>query len=333
MTAAAPHQTNYIYDGFDRLKQTVYADATSDQVTQYDNDNNALTRVNRAGSTLTYTYDALDRMWTKAVPAIGSIAANTVTWTYDLANKVTQIGDTLGNTLVNGYDPAGRQTSATNTAPGMAAKTINYQVDNAGNRTPNNGEHLKSAKNLFPGDPITGSTSQSPDSGRDWIKAGGNVRRYSAKAYEEQGGYSGGAEGSKMFGEERLTSVKLRLLEWWWEPSAKYPSAEYRGFWRRAAGVGRQRLGVCDQLAKILDPEVCEGGRLLIARTVDPEVAVFGFHAQAEVPQPLLIDAEHLGDAGDGVDVADCGHDQAARLMLGCGAQFQGNNAARSLIL
>ncbi len=129
------HQTNYIYDGFDRLKQTVYADATSDQVTQYDNDNNALTRVNRAGSTLTYTYDALDRMWTKAVPAIGSIAANTVTWTYDLANKVTQIGDTLGNTLVNGYDPAGRQTSATNTAPGMAAKTINYQVDNAGNRT------------------------------------------------------------------------------------------------------------------------------------------------------------------------------------------------------
>jgi YD repeat-containing protein len=120
-TAAAPHQTNYAYDGFDRLVTTTYADNTTDQVTSYDSDSNALTHVNRAGQSLTYTFDKLDRMATKAVPAAGAIPANALTWTYDLINEVTNLSDTNGNVLANTWDMAGRALTAVQTLPGMAS--------------------------------------------------------------------------------------------------------------------------------------------------------------------------------------------------------------------
>ncbi len=72
-TAAAAHQTNYAYDGFDRTAMTTYADNTTDQATSYDNDGNVLTRMNRGRQSITFTYDKVDRMATKAVPAAGSI--------------------------------------------------------------------------------------------------------------------------------------------------------------------------------------------------------------------------------------------------------------------
>ena len=80
-TSAAAHQTNYAYDGFDRLVMTTYADNTTDQVTSYDSDSNALdARQPGAGQELlTYTYDKLDRMLTKAMPAAWHlIPANTL---------------------------------------------------------------------------------------------------------------------------------------------------------------------------------------------------------------------------------------------------------------
>ena len=132
-TAAAPHQTNYAYDGFDRLVMTTYADNTTDQVTSYDNDGNPLTRKSRAGQILTFTYDKIDRPLTKAVPAAGSIPANTATWTYDLINDVTNLSDTNGNVLANTFDLGGRQLTASQTLPGMAAagaQTVTYTYDN-----------------------------------------------------------------------------------------------------------------------------------------------------------------------------------------------------------
>jgi YD repeat-containing protein len=76
-TSAAAHQTNYAYDGFDRLVTTTYADNTTDQVTSYVSDGNALTHVNRAGQSLNHTFDNLDRMATKVVPAVPAQAAAT----------------------------------------------------------------------------------------------------------------------------------------------------------------------------------------------------------------------------------------------------------------
>ncbi len=131
----AAHITTYSYDGFDRPYTSTFADGTFERVTSYDNDNNILTRRNRSGQNFTFTYDALDRVRTKAVPASGTIAANTITTTYDLLNKVTAVTDTYGNTLANVYDLPGRQTSATRTTPGLSAKTVSYQYDAASNRT------------------------------------------------------------------------------------------------------------------------------------------------------------------------------------------------------
>ena len=131
-TAAAAHQTNYAYDGFDRLVITTYADNTTDQVTSYDNDGNPQTKVNRAGQSITFTYDKVDRMATKAVPAAGSIPANTLTWTYNLINEVTGLSDTNGNVLANTYDLGGRQLTASQTLPSMTggAQTVTYTYDN-----------------------------------------------------------------------------------------------------------------------------------------------------------------------------------------------------------
>jgi hypothetical protein len=43
----------------------------------------------------------------------------------------------------------------------------------------------------------------------------------------------------------------------------------------------------------------------VVARTVDPDQAVLLVHFVGDVRQPVLVLAEHLGDAGDGVDVVD----------------------------
>jgi YD repeat-containing protein len=88
-SSAAAHQTNYIYDGFDRLVQTIYADGSGDQVTLYDADDNALTKVTRAGQTLNFLYDAVDRVYSKSVPAVSGVSsANTIATTYDGMSRV-----------------------------------------------------------------------------------------------------------------------------------------------------------------------------------------------------------------------------------------------------
>ncbi len=63
----ATHTTTYTYDGFDRLAVTTYRTASHEDLT-YDAGGNILTRRNRAGQTLAYAYDLLDRLRTKAVP-------------------------------------------------------------------------------------------------------------------------------------------------------------------------------------------------------------------------------------------------------------------------
>jgi len=134
-----PHQTNYAYDGFDRLATTTFADGSYEQVpfNGYDAAGNILTKSNRARQTLTFTYDALGRASTKVLPAVAGVsAADTVTWGYDLLDEVTSLSDTLGNTLTNTYDGAKRQTTAARHAPGQGGtQTLTYQYDADGNRT------------------------------------------------------------------------------------------------------------------------------------------------------------------------------------------------------
>jgi RHS repeat-associated protein len=130
----ATHVTTYTYDGFDRLISTNFANGTAEQQ-GYDANGNVTSRITRAGQTIAYTYDALARLTTKAVPAVSGVSvANTVTWSYDLAGRIAQGSDMAGNVIANDYDSAGRGISTASTIPGLSAKTVSYQLDEAGNR-------------------------------------------------------------------------------------------------------------------------------------------------------------------------------------------------------
>ena len=88
-----------------------------------------------------------------------------------------------------------------------------------------------------------------------------------------------------------------------------------------------------EHLAQVIHPVGSEGEGLLVIGVVDPEAAVLGLHVGGYVPQHLFVLAEDFGGTADG----DCGsrrcHGQAARATGGARRQFQGNNAAKSVIL
>ena len=60
--------TSYAYDGFDRLSTTTYPDSSTEALT-YDADANVLTGKTRAGATLAFAYDTLNRRCTKTISA------------------------------------------------------------------------------------------------------------------------------------------------------------------------------------------------------------------------------------------------------------------------
>ncbi|MCB1467873.1 MAG: hypothetical protein KDK08_12165, partial [Rhizobiaceae bacterium] len=69
-----------------------------------------------------------------------------------------------------------------------------------------------------------------------------------------------------------------------------------------------------DHLAKVFDPEWCEGQDLDIGGAVDPDHAVFRLHSDGEIMKPINGLAQFCGDAIDGFDGMGLVqlHDQAA---------------------
>lgn len=121
---AERNETTYSYDGFDRLAQQVFADASFEAFT-YNQIGNVLTKSTRAGQSIVFSYDPLNRLSTKAPQS-----QPTVTYAYDLAGRVTSVSDVSG-ALTYGYDTAGRNTSVTR----PDSKVVSYQYDANGNRT------------------------------------------------------------------------------------------------------------------------------------------------------------------------------------------------------
>lgn len=83
---------------FNRLITTTYPDSSAESAT-WDADGNMRTRTTRAGATLRYGYDTLNRLVTKTAAAtpVGCNAATsgtpTVTYSYDLASRVIGVCD------------------------------------------------------------------------------------------------------------------------------------------------------------------------------------------------------------------------------------------------
>ena len=87
-----------------------------------------------------------------------------------------------------------------------------------------------------------------------------------------------------------------------------------------------------DDAGERLDAEVGEPHDAVVAWTVDPDKAVLLVHLGCHVPQPFLILPQHLGDAGNGVDVVDLVDRSQAQAATAATtdafAQFQGRNSS-----
>lgn len=86
------------------------------------------------------------------------------------------------------------------------------------------------------------------------------------------------------------------------------------------------------QLPQVIDAGVGECHEAVVVEAVDVDETVLGVHFDGNLVQPILVLAEHCGDAGEGEDVGDGGHAQAARAASGrAGVQFQGSRSSSRL--
>ncbi len=135
---AKGNQTTYEYDEFDRLRKTIFPNATFEQLA-YDLKGNVTSKLTRGGQLIVNTYDPLDRMVTHLVPQPSPTPATLTTTTYDLAGRTTSISDNTGHSLTYGFDSAKRPTAVTQAAPTFSGtRVVSYVLDPNGNKTRTN---------------------------------------------------------------------------------------------------------------------------------------------------------------------------------------------------
>jgi RHS repeat-associated protein len=155
-------RAEFRYDGHDRQKSWVFPSPTrpgsfnaatpatalatagglneSDyEQYSYDANGNAVSRRKRDGSTLTYNFDALNRMTVKTVPDRAGLDAaheRDVYYSYNVRGQMTsaRFDSTSGEGVIFGYDGFGRKTSETLTMDGVS-RALGSQYDRNGNRT------------------------------------------------------------------------------------------------------------------------------------------------------------------------------------------------------
>ncbi len=137
--------TTYEYDGFDRMSKMRFPSATLGAGTSsttdyeqygYDNSGNRTSLRKRDAKTITYTYDALNRVRSKTVPvSTGGAAGYSVFYGYDVSGLQTfaRFSSVTGTGVTNTYDGFGRlKTSSSNM--GGTARTVTSSYDSHGNR-------------------------------------------------------------------------------------------------------------------------------------------------------------------------------------------------------
>lgn len=139
VTDADQNETQLVYDGFDRLADSYFPSKTSQNTVDttdyeaylYDANGNRTSLRKRDNETITYQYDALNRMSAKQLPT----ASQSVTYGYDLRGLMTSaVFTSSGLGVTNNYDGFGRLTSTQNTMGGVT-RTVSEGFDNDGDRT------------------------------------------------------------------------------------------------------------------------------------------------------------------------------------------------------
>lgn len=124
----------FSYDGFDRPDKTTYpgCEAYFEQNALYDENGNVVTKLTRAGDSIAFQFDALNRMTEKTPDGMP-----TVSFDYDLAGRLIRtstpvdVGNPASGEWKFGFDTAGRQVSEE--APD--GKTVLLNLDENGNST------------------------------------------------------------------------------------------------------------------------------------------------------------------------------------------------------
>jgi RHS repeat-associated protein len=131
--------TTYAYDEFNRLERTEFpsktnagqSDPSDFEQYGYDDNGNRTSLRKRDGRTITYQYDALNRVTLKDIPGTSD---KDVQYGYNLQNLqlFARFTEASGAEISNTFDGFGRLKTSTNSALG---KTISYDYDRDGNRT------------------------------------------------------------------------------------------------------------------------------------------------------------------------------------------------------
>jgi RHS repeat-associated protein len=140
--------TTYEYDGLDRLAKLRLPNTSQGAGTSssgdyeqysYDANGNVLTRRTRAGETLTFVYDALNRLTSKVVPERSGLPAThtrDIHYGYDLRGRPSyaRFDSPSGEGLAYVFDALGRMTSETLVMDGVS-RTLTSGYDVTGTRT------------------------------------------------------------------------------------------------------------------------------------------------------------------------------------------------------
>ncbi|MBC9033005.1 RHS repeat-associated core domain-containing protein [Sphingomonas sp. JC676] len=140
VTDAENNMTTYEYDVFDRLSKTRYPVTTKGALASSSTDyeelvygpanNNVTSQRLRDGNTIALTYDALNRVTFKDVPATGVYYDYDITYAYDLLGRLSLATNALGVSTSFTYDALGRVVTE---ADYHASKTMQYDL--AGRQT------------------------------------------------------------------------------------------------------------------------------------------------------------------------------------------------------
>lgn len=146
VTDANGNRAEMTYDGFDRQIRWNFpspttpgtASTTDYEAYTYDAAGNRTSLRKRDGTTLTYSYDNLNRVLVKTVPERSGLAAThtrDVYYGYDLRDLQTyaRFDSTTGDGVTNTFDGFARLTSSTLNMDGVS-RTLSYQYDSALNQ-------------------------------------------------------------------------------------------------------------------------------------------------------------------------------------------------------
>ncbi len=129
------NKTVYTYDNMDRV-QTRTDPLLRQEVYSYDVNGNVISLQDRRGKVTTFNYDELDR---PAFTGFGTVNGNpttyesTVTYSYDLANRLLNTADSIGGSITRTYnDQSFRSTETTTLPSGSVLGSITHVLDAGG---------------------------------------------------------------------------------------------------------------------------------------------------------------------------------------------------------